>query len=113
MTPRTPIYTTRTRHSDAYYHSITNLLIQLLTANASDATIADQLNTEGLKTARGLAWTVGTVKTLLFSLRHAEDRRPHIYHAILRLAFNGVIKKSDTDVLFQNRRDYRGSGAMM
>ena len=101
MRPR--IYNPNTRHSNEYYHSVLNQLIAGNRENLTYLQIADNLNTLGITTSGGLAWTAANVKGVLRKLRLYREFPSKIHHALLELVFNQELELKETLPLFKSR----------
>lgn len=100
----TKIHHPRYQHSLAFYKSVLDALIYGLNQGLSDRDIAARLNSLGIRSATGKPWTSVSVKAALFKIRHHKEVASRLHQALLQLAFDGVLKASDTFVLFQQRR---------
>lgn len=101
MRPR--IYNPNVRHSNEYYHSVLNELIAGNRDNLTYLQIADNLNSQDIKTSGGLSWTAENVKGVLRKLRLYKEFPSKIHHALLELVFNQDLELKDTLPLFKSR----------
>lgn len=96
-------YHPRVVHSLPYYHAVLLVFIHGLEQRLSNAAIADLLNSRCLLSPSGKPWTSVSVKHALFKLRHHQEIPSHLHKALLQLAFDGVLKPSQSLVLFAPR----------
>lgn len=97
-------YHPRVQHSLPFYHSVLLALIEGLTLRMTDREIADHLNSRGLLSPSGRPWTQVAVRQCLFKLRNHQIVPSHLHKALLQLCFNGLLRPSQTEILFQPRR---------
>lgn len=101
MRPRK--YNPNTRHSNAYYFSVLNLLIAGNRDNLTYQEIAESLNAQGIKTSGGLTWTAENTKGVLRKLRLYKEFPSKIHNALLELIFEHELTLKETLPLFKSR----------
>lgn len=96
-------YSPRAKHQPSFYLSTIEGLLSGIKAGLNDASIADHMNSLGLKSAMGKPWTPAAAQQALFKLRHYAETPSRLHAALLQLTYDGLLSKAQCLPLFASR----------